>query len=55
MEDNDDKIIHGKWLTNMHDVDGSIKCSACGVELDKYILGGKLPDFCICGAKMDQK
>lgn len=46
-------VVHGKWLTDTQDVDGCIKCSICGLELDKYIIGGKLPEYCLCGAKMD--
>lgn len=46
-------LVHGKWLTDTQDVDGCIKCSICGLELDKYIIGGELPEYCLCGAKMD--
>ena len=46
-------VVHGKWLKGTQDVDGCIKCSVCSLELDKYIIGGKLPEYCLCGAKMD--
>ena len=46
-------VVHGKWLTDIQDVDGCIKCSICGLELDKYIIGGDMPEYCLCGAKMD--
>ena len=46
-------VVHGKWLTDIQEVDSCIKCSVCGIELDKYIIGGKLPEYCLCGAKMD--
>ena len=47
-------VVHGKWLTDVQEVDGCIKCSICGLELDKYIIGGDMPDYCPkCGAKMD--
>ena len=46
-------VVHGKWLTDTQEVDGCIKCSVCGLELDKYIIGGDMPEYCLCGAKMD--
>lgn len=46
-------VMHGKWLTDTQDVDSCIKCSVCGLELDKFILNGKMPKYCLCGAKMD--
>lgn len=46
-------VVHGKWLTDTQEVDGCIKCSVCGIELDKYIIGRELPEYCLCGAKMD--
>ena len=46
-------VVHGKWLKGTQDVDGCIKCSVCGLELDKYIIGGDMPEYCLCGAKMD--
>lgn len=46
-------VVHGKWLTFTQEVDSCIKCSVCGVELDKYIIGGDMPEYCLCGAKMD--
>ena len=46
-------VVHGKWLKGTQDVDSCIKCSVCGIELDKYIIGGKMPEYCLCGAKMD--
>ena len=46
-------VVHGKWLKGTQEVDGCIKCSICGLELDKYIIGGKMPEYCLCGAKMD--
>lgn len=46
-------VKHGKWLTDTQEVDSCIKCSVCGVELDKYIIGGDMPEYCLCGAKMD--
>ena len=48
-----ESVVHGKWLTDTQDVDGCIKCSVCGIELDKYIIGGDMPEYCLCGAKMD--
>lgn len=46
-------VVHGKWLKGTQDVDGCIKCSICGLELDKYIIGGDMPEYCLCGVKMD--
>lgn len=46
-------VVHGKWITDTQEVDSCIKCSVCGIELDKYIIGGKMPQYCLCGAKMD--
>lgn len=46
-------VKHGKWLTDTQEVDSCIKCSVCGLELDKFILNGKMPEYCLCGAKMD--
>ena len=46
-------VKHGKWLTDTQEVDSCIKCSVCGVELDKYIIGGDMPEYCLCGTKMD--
>lgn len=46
-------VKHGKWLTDTQEVDGCIKCSICGLELDKYIIGGDMPEYCLCGVKMD--
>lgn len=46
-------VVHGKWLKGSQDVDGCIKCSVCGLELDKYIIGRDMPEYCLCGAKMD--
>lgn len=46
-------VVHGKWLTDTQEVDGCIKCSICGLELDKYIIGGDMPEYCLCGTKMD--
>lgn len=46
-------VVHGKWLKGTQDVDSCIKCSVCGIELDKYIIGGDMPEYCLCGAKMD--
>lgn len=46
-------VVHGKWLTFTQEVDSCIKCSVCGLELDKFILNGKMPEYCLCGAKMD--
>ena len=46
-------VVHGKWLKGTQDVDSCIKCSVCGIELDKYIIGGKMPEYCLCGTKMD--
>lgn len=46
-------VKHGKWLTDTQEVDSCIKCSVCGIELDKFILNGKMPEYCLCGAKMD--
>lgn len=46
-------VVHGKWLKGTQDVDSCIKCSICGLELDKYIIGGDMPEYCLCGTKMD--
>lgn len=46
-------VVHGKWITDTQEVDSCIKCSVCGIELDKYIIGGDMPEYCLCGAKMD--
>jgi len=48
-------VVHGKWITDTQEVDSCIKCSVCGVELDKYIIGGKMPQYCLCGARMDSE
>lgn len=45
-------VVHGKWLTFTQEVDSLIKCSVCGLDLDKYTCG-KSPKYCLCGAKMD--
>lgn len=46
-------VVHGKWIYKIRSDSYIIKCSVCGIELDRFINGVMLPKHCFCGARMD--